>query len=146
MNAPIGEKVWFVAGSEMGAVKCVTMIITRALYGLKTSANAWSEFFGQLLNEVGYTPCIADPDVWIEPTVNNIAFSYWSYMLIYMDDCLALYQDPRPVIEDFKSCYKLNNDMYGEPERCLAANIEKYQLKHNERKSYWSMHAYDYIK
>ena len=35
LNAPVGEKVWFVAGTEMGQNKGMTMVITRALYGLK---------------------------------------------------------------------------------------------------------------
>ena len=63
LNAPVGEKVWFVAGSGMGARKGMAIIITRALYGLKTSAKAWSEFFGKSLKEMGYTPCVANPDV-----------------------------------------------------------------------------------
>ena len=40
LNAPVGEKVWFVAGTKMGHRKGMAMVITRALYGLKTSANA----------------------------------------------------------------------------------------------------------
>ena len=43
----------------------MAMIITRALYGLKTSAKAWSEFFGKLLKEMEYMLCVANPNVWI---------------------------------------------------------------------------------
>ena len=123
----------------------MAMVITRALYGLKISAKAWSEFFGKSLKEMGYTPCVADPDVWMKPQVNKEGYSYWSYMLVYVDDCLAVHHDPGPVMEDLKSRYKLKNDTYGEPARYLGANVEKYQLKHNGGKSYWSMHAYDYV-
>ena len=35
--------------------------------------------------------------------------------------------------------------MYGESERYLGANVRKYQLAYNQGKSYWSMHAYDYV-
>ena len=52
LNAPVGEKVWFVAGIEIGQKKDMAMVITRALYGLKTSAKAWSEFFGKSLKEM----------------------------------------------------------------------------------------------
>ena len=65
-------------------------------------------------------------------------------MLVYVDDCLAVYHDPGPVMEDLKSCYKLTNDTYREPERYLGANVKKYQVKHNGE-TYWSMHAYDYV-
>ena len=47
----------------MGEMKGMAMIITRALYGLKTSAKAWSKFFGKLLKEMGYTLCVADLDI-----------------------------------------------------------------------------------
>ena len=89
--------------------------------------------------------CVADSDVWMKPIVNNTGFSYWSYMLIYVNDCLAVCHNPGSNIEDLKSHYKLKNNMYGEPEKYLGANIGKYQFKHNRRKSYWSIHAYDYV-
>ena len=101
----------------------MAMVITTALYGLKTSAKAWSDFFGKLLKEMGYTPCVADPDVWMKPQVNKEGYSYWSYMLVYVDDCLAVHHDPGPVMEELKSRYKLKNDTYGEPERYLGANV-----------------------
>ena len=64
----------------------MAMVITRALYGLKTSAKAWSEFFGKSLKEMGYTPCVTDPDVWMKPLVNKEGYAYWSYMLVYVDN------------------------------------------------------------
>ena len=45
-------------------------------------------------------------------------------MLVYVDDCLAVHHDPGPVMEDLKSCYKLKNDMYGEPKRYLGEDVE----------------------
>ena len=45
LNAPVGEKVWFIAGFEIGARKGMAMIITRALYCLITSGKTWSVFF-----------------------------------------------------------------------------------------------------
>ncbi len=41
LNAPCREKLWTVAGSEFGSEKDSTMIIARALYGLKSSGAAW---------------------------------------------------------------------------------------------------------
>ena len=126
LNAPVGEKVWFVAGAAMGEMQGMAMIITRALYGLKTSAKAWREFFGKSLKEMGYTSCIADPDVWMKPAVNKGGYKYWSYMLVYVDDCLSVHHDPGPEMEELKSCYKLKNDKYGEPDRYLGENVGKF--------------------
>ena len=107
----------------------MALIITRALYGLKTSAKAWSEFFGKST----------------KPAVNKAGYTYRSYMLVYVDDCLSVNHDSGAVMEDLKSCYKLKGDTCGEPERYLGANVGKYQLSHNGRKLYWSMHAGDYL-
>ena len=71
LNAPVGEKVWSVAGTIMGQNKGMAMVITRVLYGFKTNAKAWSEFFGTLLKEMGYTSCVADPNVWMKPQTKN---------------------------------------------------------------------------
>ena len=76
---------------------------------------------------------------------NNKGYAYWSYILVYVENCLAVHHDSGPIMEDLESCYKLKNDINGEPERYLGANVEKYQLEHNGEKSYWSMHAYDYV-
>ena len=128
----------------MGQNKGMTMVITRALYGLKTSAKAWSEFFGKSLKEMGYTSCVADPDVWMNNQTNKEGYKYWAYMLVYVDNCLLVYHDPGPVMEELKSQYSLKNDLYGEPTRYLGANVGKYQVPHN-RQFYWSMHAYNCV-
>ena len=66
------------------------MVITRALYCLKTSVKAWSEFFGKSLKKMGYTSYVANPNVWMKFQTNNDGYSYWSYMLVYIDDYLAV--------------------------------------------------------
>ena len=67
----------------------------------------------------------------MKPQTNNDGYSYWSYMLVYVNDCLAVHHDPGPVMEALSSCYKLKNDTYGEPKKYLGANVKKYQLQHN---------------
>ena len=75
------------------------------------------------------------PDGWIKSQTNKDGYKYWSYMLVYIDDCLTVHHDPEPVMEELKSLYKLKNDTYGEPKRYLGANVEKYQVPHS-RKTY----------
>ena len=52
LNAPVGEKVCFVMGAAGGSQKGTAMVITRVLYGLKTSAKAWREFFACSLKDM----------------------------------------------------------------------------------------------
>ena len=65
LNVPVGKKLSLFAGIEMGTKKGMAMVITRVLYGLKTSAKAWNEFFGKSLKEMGYTSCVVDPNFWM---------------------------------------------------------------------------------
>ncbi len=41
LNAECREKIWFEGGIETGADKGKVLIVTRALYGLKSSGAAW---------------------------------------------------------------------------------------------------------
>ena len=59
LNALCGEKVWFVAGSECSTASGKVMVVTRALYGLKSSAKAWRTFFARFLDKMGYKSCLA---------------------------------------------------------------------------------------
>jgi hypothetical protein len=39
---------------------------------------------------LGYTPCLADPDVWMRPAKQSDGTSCYEYILLYVDDALAI--------------------------------------------------------
>ena len=82
INTPAGEKVWFEAGKEWGKDCGRVMIVVRALYGLKSSAKAWRQFFVRTLTKLGYCSCLADPDVFMKPEVDTNGREYWSPILV----------------------------------------------------------------
>ena len=65
ITAPCREKIFTVAGPEFGSDCGQIFIITRALYGLKSSGAAFRSFLAEHLHDIGYTPSKADPDVWM---------------------------------------------------------------------------------
>ena len=68
LNANAAEKVYTIAGKEFGAAKeGRVVVITRALYGLRSSGKAWRDHMAATLRDHGYTSCRADPDVWMRP-------------------------------------------------------------------------------
>ena len=119
LNTPCGEKVWFQAGNECGENAGKAMMVTKALYGLKSSAKAWRTFFAASLETLGYKSCEADPDVFMKKECDFSGQPYWSYMLVYVDDCLLINHDPNPTMEKLKKMYKMKRDAYGRPERYL---------------------------
>ena len=88
-------KIWTVAGPEFGPEDAgKTMIVIRALYGLKSSGAAFRSFLAEALYDLGYNPSKADPDVWMRPAIKQNGFIYWEYILCYVDDVLSISEKP----------------------------------------------------
>ena len=52
------------------------MIVTRALYGLKSSGAAFRALLAEVLWDLGYRPSKADPDVYMRPAVKSDGTTY----------------------------------------------------------------------
>ena len=59
------ERVGFIAGPEFGTLAGHTLIIVKALYGLRTSGARFHEKLSDTLRQEGFVPSLADPDLWI---------------------------------------------------------------------------------
>jgi hypothetical protein len=95
LNAPCREKIWFKAGIECGEHKGKVMIVTRALYGLKSSGAAWRSMFAESLRKMGWIPTRVDSDVYRRRAVKPSGENYWELLLVYVDDCLVVSHDPK---------------------------------------------------
>jgi hypothetical protein len=65
LEAYTAEKLFIVAGPEFGELEGHMLIISKALYALRTSGLRWHEHFSQCLSEMGFEPCKAEPDIWM---------------------------------------------------------------------------------
>ena len=65
LEAETQEKVFFIAGPEFGDLQGHTMIIFKALYGLRSSGARYHETMATTLSDMGFKPTLADPDLWI---------------------------------------------------------------------------------
>ena len=60
------------------------MLITRALYRIKSAGTAFRSFLAITLDDMGFQPSDADPDVWMQPAVKPDKEKYYGmykYML-----------------------------------------------------------------
>ena len=57
------EKYYIIASPEFGELQGRILLIVRSLYGLKTRAARWHEFFVRDPKEDGLFPTKADPDI-----------------------------------------------------------------------------------
>jgi len=62
------------------------LLITRTPYGLKSAGASFRAFMANQLDEMGFKPSTADPDVWMRPAAKPDGEQYYKYILVYVDD------------------------------------------------------------
>ena len=97
------EKVYVIAGEEFGDLEGHTLVIERALYGLRTSGRMWAERFAEVLTQMGFFPCMADNDVWMRD-----AGDHYEYIGVYVDDLEIASKDPQQILDDLMKIYKFH--------------------------------------
>ena len=98
------EKVFIIAGPEFGELEGHVLIISKALYGLKSSGLRWHERFADVLREMGFFPSRAEPDIWMRDMGDH-----YEYIGVYVDDLLIVSKNCKDIIEalEKKHCFKL---------------------------------------
>lgn len=87
------EKVCFIAGPEFGDQKGHTMVVVKALYGLKSSGRCWHDRLFEILSDMGFFPSKAEPDIWM-----RAAGDHYEYIASYVDDLLIASKKPQAII------------------------------------------------
>jgi hypothetical protein len=98
------QKYFAIVGDEFGEDKVKTVLIMRALYCLKSSGASWRAHIARTLSDMCFVPSRGDPDVWMRQAFNQMTkASYWEYILVYVDDLLAIGMEPRVTINILES-------------------------------------------
>ena len=144
LTAPCREKIFTTAGPEFGSDVGKTMLIVRALYGLKTSGAAFRSFLADHLYDIGFRPTRADPDVWLKPGIKADGSTYWEMILCYVDDCLAINENPSATLGRIKEKFKLKNDKMQVPDNYLGADLSR--LDNEDGDLCWGMSSDKYCQ
>ena len=78
------QKIWTEAGIEFVTEKGMVMIISRVIYGLKSSSAAWRGEIAKNLVSLGYKSSDVDADVCMKQDFKPNGDSYYKYMLCYL--------------------------------------------------------------
>jgi Reverse transcriptase (RNA-dependent DNA polymerase) len=62
LEAYTSEKVYVIAGPEFKDSEGHILIISKALYGLRSSGARWHDRFADCVRELGFFPCKPEPD------------------------------------------------------------------------------------
>jgi Reverse transcriptase (RNA-dependent DNA polymerase) len=146
LNAPCRERVCFKVGKELGEDEGKWVVITRAIYGLKSSGAAWRSMFAEALSmKIGFKPCAADPDVWMRPATKPDGEDYYEYIQVYVDDILVLSHCPRAIMDRIGQSFDIKEASNKAPTEYLGADISRHTFE-GDPISKWSMGSERYIK
>ena len=71
-----------------------------------------------------WRPCLADPDLWMKPMMRADDNSeYYAYILLYVDDCLAISKDATKELHALDHYFKMKKGSIGDPDMYLGAKL-----------------------
>ena len=80
------------------------LVMYKALYGTRSGGACWHDKFFDILNDMGFKPSKADPDIWMKPSKDG---SHYEYIAVYVDDLAICMKDPKAFCDTLKEKYKL---------------------------------------
>jgi hypothetical protein len=101
LEAETSEKVCIIAGPEFGDLEGHTLVIFKALHGLRSSGLRWSEKFSLCLRSMGFFPSHADPCLWMRRVDDH-----YEYIAVYVDNLAIASKDPAGIIRALTEDYK----------------------------------------
>ena len=143
LTAPNKEKCWLMAGPEFGPDEGKTFLVVKALYGLKSASFSFRSYMAEKLTDLGFQSSLADPDVWLRAAVKGDGEEYYEYVLMYVDDILAISIEAEAILRDVQSTFKLKNDRIDVPEFYLGAKLQEKQIN---GVTCWTVTSHDYVK
>ena len=145
LTVPCEEKIWTKLGPEFGVDAGKSAVLTRALYGLKSVGASFGNHVVDCMRTLGYLPCKPDLDLWYKPMVRpEDNFKYYAYMLLYVDDCLAIHHDAEMALTELNNYFAMKKGSIGDPDIYLGAKLRAVELSNGVKA--WSMSPAEYVK
>ena len=101
LEAYTSEKVYIIAGPEFGELEGHILIISKALYGLRSSGARWHDRFADCITELGFFPCKSEPDIWMRRNGDT-----YEYVAVYVDDLAIAMKNPQEFVDILENKHK----------------------------------------
>jgi hypothetical protein len=136
LEAKTKEKVYIVGGPEFGILAGHTLLIDKALYGLRSSGLCWHQRFSDVLRSMGFVQSKAESDIWMRESDG-----LYEYIAVYVDDLLIAARHPEEIISKLKEehkfklkgvgplTYHLGCDYFRDDDGTLCYGPRKYIVK-----------------
>jgi hypothetical protein len=130
LQAPSSQKDYIICGSEFGLENVGKVaLIHRALYGGKSAGEDFRNHLRLCMRHLDFVSCPADPDVWMRPALKSDGTKYYEYILLYVDDTLAISEFPDQLLrKELGRYFELKEESLGPPQIYLGGRVCKVQL------------------
>ena len=130
------EKVYSRAGPEFGDKEGCILLIQKALYGFRSSSQAFRAHFAEFLRSMGFVPTRYDRDVWMRLRDDGGGYDY---ICTHVDDFKIVAKDPYRWLNMIKETFMIKSA--GPPEYYLGNDY-----KWCESESAWILSCATYVK
>ena len=144
LTAPCSELIHMTLGPEFGEDQGKTAVIVQALYGLTSVGASFRNHLTNCMCHLGYHPCLADPDFWYEPMVCPEDNFNYSFVLLYVDDCLCICHNAKQELYKIDKFLKMKDGLIGNPEIYLGAKVKQMELPNGVKA--WALSSSKYIQ
>lgn len=144
LTAPTSQKLWTTCGREFGTDYGKRAVVTRALYGNKAAGADFRNHLRECMDLLGYTSCKADPDLWMREAVKNNGEKYYEYMLLYVDDALAISEYPKEQLMEIDKYFMMKPGSIEVPKIYLGAKLSLEELPNGVKA--WGVSSSKYIQ
>ena len=97
------------------------------------------------MSHLNFTPCKADPDVWMRAAQAADGSIYYEFVLLYVDDILCISLNPEKIIRDeIGKYFQLKEESIGKPNIYLGNKVSKVTLENGVHA--WAFSSARYIK
>ena len=130
LQAPSSQKDYVMCGPEFGIENIGKVaLIHRALYGGKSAGRDFRNHLRSCMYHLDFRPCLADPDVWMQPAQKGDGTPYYDYVLLYVDDALVVSDNAESILrEEIGKYFEQKETSIGPPKMYLGAGIRKVKL------------------
>ena len=103
----------------IGDRESMVAVMSEAIYGLKTSGNAWYHELGKRLAKIGFKPSRIDGAFWWKLRDDE---SGHNYITFHVDDLMVAAKDPHEILRFLKSEFTVKGGDL--PKDCLGLTLK----------------------
>ena len=145
LTALCAEVIHTSLGTEIGEDEGRTAIIVRALYSIASAGASFRNHLADCMRHLGYTSCLADPDLWYRPMVRpEDNYNYYSYVLLYVDNCLCICHDAEAEIHKIDNFFTMKKGSVGDPDVYLGAKVKRMKIPNGVQA--WALSSSKYVQ